>query len=157
MKNVFSKIAETIIFASVGVCLCILFINVIMRYLFSYALGWTEELASYLQILIVYVGCIIAVGANTQIKVSILADTYPSVRKYLDFVSDTGAFIFSVCIVVLGFQFVTIQWNTGQKSVALSIPMYLIYAILPLGGLLMALQYGQKIIKLILKKKPGKQ
>jgi TRAP-type C4-dicarboxylate transport system permease small subunit len=155
MKSVFSKVAENIIFAAVGVCLCILFINVVMRYLFSYALGWTEELASYLQILIVYIGCVIAVGANTQIKVSILADTFPSLRKYMDFISDTGAFIFSVCIVTFGFQFVIMQWNTGQKSVSLSIPMYLIYAMLPLGGLLMALQYGRKIINLILKKKPG--
>lgn len=140
-----NEIEKRVVFVAVSFCLCILFINIIMRYVFRNALGWTEELASYLQIFIVYVGASVAAFGGDQIKIGILLDLFPNKRKYIDFLSDVVAFIYSICLIVLGAQFVKVQWITCQKSVALGIPMFLIYSIAILGGLLMSIKYGHKI------------
>jgi C4-dicarboxylate transporter DctQ subunit len=149
MIKLITKIEETILFVAVSFCLCILFINVVLRYGFNNALGWTEMLGSYLQILIVYIGCSIAAGRKSQIRVSVLIDFFPSLGKYLDLYSDVMAFGFGVCLIIFGLEFVKIQWITGQESISLRIPMYLIYSILPLGGFLMAIKYGNSIVKFI--------
>lgn len=152
LMDVLTEIEKKALFVLCSICLFILFINVVLRYLFHYSLGWTEEIATYLLVFIVYIGASVGAWNNSQIRVGILADSIPPMRKYFDFFSVTIAFIFSVCLTVLGFQFVMIQWITGLKSVTIPIPMYFIYAILPLGGLLMSLKYGQKIVKVLLRR-----
>lgn len=148
------EIEKKALFVLVSGCLFILFINVVLRYIFEYSLGWTEEVATYVLVFIVYIGSSVGASNNSQIRVGILADYFPRLGKYLDLFSDIIGFIFAFFLVLLGFQFVIVQWISGMKSIAIPIPMYLVYGILPLGGLLMALKYGRKVAKVILRRNP---
>jgi C4-dicarboxylate transporter DctQ subunit len=154
MKNlrktvgVIEKIEEHIVIAAVTLALILCIIQVTFRYFLDFPLGWPEELIRYLIILIVYVGASIAVRKKSHISVDLLATLLPGLKKFLEYTAALSGVVFCFIIIVLGTQFVGSLIESGQIAVTLKIPIYIVYSILPIGGVLLLFHYVLEIIKL---------
>jgi len=141
------RIEEHIVIGAVGLALALCIIQVTFRYFLNFPLGWPEELIRYLIILIVYVGASIAVRKKSHISVDLLVTFLPGLRKPLQYVASLFGIVFCLIIIILGIQFVQSLIASGQIAVTLKIPIYIVYSILPIGGLLLLFHYIWELLE----------
>lgn len=123
-------------------------LNVAMRWM-DLGTSWSEELTRYLLIAMTFVG--MSVCARYSDHVSI--DLVPMLSKgnlkiTVHAIIYVIAIIFSIVFTWYGFELVLFVQNTTQEAPSLGIPMYLVYVIMPIGGLLTTIRYIQNIITL---------
>ncbi len=133
------------LFISVMVALIALFFNVVLRYGFNYTLAWSEELVREVIIYTTFIGCCAAVKNRSMIKIDASVQLFPKLKTPLTYFSNTVILIFSVMMMVYGWQMAAMQARTFQKTLILQIPLVYLYAILPLTGVLMFIRTLQVI------------
>lgn len=124
----------------------LIFVQVIMRYVFQNSLSWTEELARYLFIWLIYFG--ISYGAKTRkhIKIEAFLNIWPKpIRKFIPIVGDILFLGFSIFVVFTSVDLVQKQMRLGQTSPALRVPMAIIYCAPLVGFFLSAIRQLQTI------------
>jgi C4-dicarboxylate transporter, DctQ subunit len=141
MLRAIEKTEESLVIFSVVLALALCCVQVTARYAFNYPLSWPEELIRYLIILIVYVGASIAVRKKSHISVDIIYTFFPHTKKILHYLSTGLGIVFSFLIIIYGMKFVKNLVASGQIAITLKIPIFIVYSILPIGGLLLLLQY----------------
>jgi C4-dicarboxylate transporter, DctQ subunit len=141
MIRAIERTEESLVIFSVGLALTLCCVQVTARYIFNYPLSWPEELIRYLVILIVYVGASIAVRRKSHISVDIIYTFFPQSQKVLNYLATGLGIVFSFLIIIYGMKFVRNLMASGQIAITLKIPVFIVYSILPVGGLLLLLQY----------------
>ncbi|MFD2705759.1 TRAP transporter small permease [Salibacterium lacus] len=82
-----------------------LFFQIVMRYVFSNSLPWTEELARYLFIWSVFIGVSYAVKNNKHLKIDTLSMVFKRKGKLvIRTISNVLFLVFSVAAVYYGFN-----------------------------------------------------
>lgn len=135
------KAEDYIVIVAVALALMLCCLQVTARYIFNYPLSWPEELGRYLVILIVYVGASIAVRRKSHIAVDIMRTFVPKSKRLLDYLSTFLGMFFSLLIIIYGMKFVNSLIISGQIAITLKIPIFIVYLILPMGGILLLLHY----------------
>jgi C4-dicarboxylate transporter DctQ subunit len=128
---------EWTLFVAVWAALLGLFANVVLRYGFNYTLAWSEELVREVIIYTTFIGCSAAVKAGSLIKVDVSFQLAPRLRGVLTRVSDLSVLLFALLMVYFGVQLAAMQAASDQRTVILEIPTVVLYAIMPLTGVLM--------------------
>lgn len=132
--------------ALLGITL-ILCVNVITRYGFGYSLKWGEELATYTIIWLTFLGSAVCVRRGLHVSVDAFAQMMgPGAKRILGLVASVFGMLFSLAIAYLGWKLTATVVASGQVSPAMMVPMYIPYAALPVGGILMFLQYLEETI-----------
>ncbi|MPN28201.1 Sialic acid TRAP transporter permease protein SiaT [bioreactor metagenome] len=133
--------------------------QIVFRYVFSMPLAWTEELARYIFIWLIYIGASYAIVLNKHLKVEIILVLLNDKKKrYLSLLSNFFFMIFSVIIVYYGVLMVyTMLFVRKQNSPVLKIPMGIIYSAVPFCAFLMLIRIIQHSILLIKKGKKAEQ
>lgn len=142
------------VFIVAGFLIFTLLINsqVINRYVLSFVeIGnittWTEEVARYIFIFIAYMGAALAIKKNDNIKVDALINKVPvPFARSLNLATVLLTYILFFIIFKGGLENCIQQFNVGQVSPALAIPMYIPYAAIPIGILLMAIRTTQNVV-----------
>ncbi|MCB2149073.1 MAG: TRAP transporter small permease [Deltaproteobacteria bacterium] len=137
LDKVLTFFEDWTLFISVIVALVALFFNVVLRYGFNYTLAWSEELVREVIIYTTFIGCCSAVKNGSMIKIDASVQLFPRLKTVLTYFSNTVILIFSVMMMVYGWQMAAMQARTFQKTLILQIPLVYLYAILPLTGVLM--------------------
>jgi TRAP-type C4-dicarboxylate transport system permease small subunit len=137
LDKVLTFFEDWTLFISVIVALVALFFNVVLRYGFNYTLAWSEELVREVIIYTTFIGCCAAVKNRSMIKIDASVQLFPKLKTLLTYFSNTVILIFSVMMMVYGWQMAAMQARTFQKTLILQIPLVYLYAILPLTGVLM--------------------
>jgi C4-dicarboxylate transporter DctQ subunit len=145
LDKVLSLFEDWTLFISVMVALIALFFNVVLRYGFNYTLAWSEELVREVIIYTTFIGCCAAVKNRSMIKIDASVQLFPKLKTLLTYFSNTVILIFSVMMMVYGWQMAAMQARTFQKTLILQIPLVYLYAILPLTGVLMFIRTLQVI------------
>lgn len=145
LDKVLSFFEDWTLFISVLVALVALFFNVLLRYGFNYTLAWSEELVREVIIYTTFIGCCSAVKLRSMIKIDASVQLFPKLKVPLTYFSNLVILIFSVMMMVYGWQMAALQARTFQKTLILQIPLVYLYAILPLTGLLMLIRTLQVI------------
>jgi TRAP-type C4-dicarboxylate transport system permease small subunit len=117
----------------------LVFGEVILRYVLNRSLGWAEELLRYLLIWMTFLGSYLAIKGNEHLSIGLFFQWLP--RKWqppIDAVANGLLLLFLGIFTVLSFQY-TFKFFSDE-STTLEIPMGAIYAILPIGGVLMFYQ-----------------
>ena len=140
------KTEDIIVILAVALALIFCCLQVIARYLFNYPLSWPEELDRYLIILIVYIGASIALRQKRHIAVDLIPTFFPRSKIVLDWIADISGVVFSFIIIIYGTKFVQSLIISGQIAITLKIPIFIVYSILPLGGVLLLTHYTLKIV-----------
>lgn len=129
---------EDLLFASVAGCTIICFLQVIFRYLLNNSLSWSEELCRYLFVGMVFIGAGIGVLQKKHMAIDLFVNKFPDrVKKFINL-------IISLIMALYGLTFIYYSINLAlmnmeQYSPALTIPVGLIYLLLPFGGLLIVI------------------
>ena len=145
LDKVLSTFEDWTLFVSVFVALVALFVNVVLRYGFNYTLAWSEELVREVIIYTTFIGCCSAVKKRSMIKIDASVQLFPKLKTPLTYFSNTVILVFSVMMMVYGWQMAAMQARTFQKTLILQIPLVYLYAILPLTGVLMFIRTLQVI------------
>lgn len=120
-----------------------IFAQVIMRKVFNSSLSWSEELARYCLIWMVFFGISYGVKLQRHIKIDLIYDKVNAKNKrFLRVFSSIVFIIFGLIILFYGQKIAMRLLMLKQSSPALHIPMGLLYAAAPVG-------LGLSIIRLI--------
>lgn len=143
-----SKVENGLIAALFAFNLAILFVTVVMRYVFNNSPTWPEEASRYVMIWIIYLGVSQSIEKNSEIKIDVLTKLIPSrwVETFTSIFATCVGLIISGLIAVVGFQFTGILMETEQVAASFSIPMWAMYLIVPISGVLMGIKYIIKFI-----------
>jgi TRAP-type C4-dicarboxylate transport system permease small subunit len=128
----------------------LVFAQVVMRYVFSYSLSWSEELSRYIFLWLSWVGASYAVKEGSHFRVEMFANLIKGKhrRRY-----EIGIlivwFMFCFFLTLVGTQLVLFLVRTWQVSAAMRIPMAVPYASVPVSSLLMCVRLIIEIRKIL--------
>jgi|SRR5690625_3287473 TRAP-type C4-dicarboxylate transport system permease small subunit len=126
-------------------------LQVFMRHVMNSSLSWSEELARYCFIWLVYIGISYAVKKQRHIKVDVVLHILKEKQKIILGIIANLIFLgFSLLMIRYGYDVAQQLLDFGQTSPALHFPMGLIYMATPVGFALTAIRLIQQIIKQIM-------
>lgn len=112
------------------------FVRIFAKYLDFPLPSWTEELARYLMIWLVFIGASLAVRYSSLIGVEVMPQSLSSKnRKIVKIVVNLVSMIFYLILIIVGFKF--IYHVSSQLSPSMRIPMWIPYSAIPVGGIFM--------------------
>ncbi|WP_020534976.1 TRAP transporter small permease [Lewinella cohaerens] len=112
--------------------------GVFTRYAMGSQADWSEELARFLLIWIGMLGAAYASGQHKHLAIDLLFPKLnPDNQRRLFVFINLLITVFAFAVLVIGgFRLMYITQVLGQLSAALRVPMFLVYAVLPVSGLL---------------------
>jgi len=127
----------------------LLFVNVVLRYVFSSAIFWTEETLRYLIVWITFIGAATCIIKNSHISLDILTIFLPEkYHKIMYFAVNVICLIFSILIFWYSLKLTLAAREFGQISATIgNFPMYIVYSCMPLGSFLMICRFGYNLIR----------
>ncbi len=137
-SDLINFLVENVVAILMGLMTIVVFLQVVFR-VTSGSLPWSEELARYMMIYMVYMGASVGVKKSNHIAVEFLVGLLPGKgRTIADIVADILMLICFVIIIYFGLKVVKVTMM--QKSPVLRVKMGYVYFSLVLGGILMCLQ-----------------
>ena len=143
----FSRIEEAFIGVLLIAASFILFANVVARYGFNDSFPWAEELTRYAIVWMVFVGGSLAARKGAHISVDVLwrvLGDHPA-RKVLVVSVDFLCVLFSLFLVVYGWDLVAQAREFGQVTPSLQVPLWTVQLAIPVSGVLMAVRFTQHL------------
>ena len=138
LGEIYNKIEENLLFASLIFTVTVIFIQVVMRYVFSNSLSWSEEAARYVFIWQTWIGASYAVRKKRHLRVEVIVDRFQGVpRKFIELVVLALWIVFGCFLIYKGYQLTKLIYMRGQISAALGISMAIPYAAIPVGSFFM--------------------
>lgn len=112
--------------------------QVFTRFILNNPSSFTDELARYLMIWVGVLGAAYISGKNKHVAIDILSNRLTvKNQKKVAILVHAIVIIFSILVLVIGgFRLVYITAVLNQNSPALHIPLAVVYAVIPLSGLL---------------------
>ena len=157
LDKILTFFEEWTLFVSVIVALLALFVNVVLRYGFNYSLAWSEELVREVIIYTTFIGCSAAVKNRSMIKIDASVQLLPKLKMPLTYFSNFVTIIFAGLMIYYGLLMMMLQYRTHQKTIIMEIPLVILYAILPLMGVMMLIRSIQVIYLDVSEQRGGKQ
>ncbi len=111
--------------------------SVFWRYALNDALSWSEELAKYLMIWMVFVGAPIALRQGAHVAIELLPQALPERAKQLLFA--LVFLIVAALMVMFVYRGLTFAWN-GRTQIMITVggySMFWLFVSIPLGSLIM--------------------
>lgn len=140
-------IEEVLLVLFSTIMVAVIFMQVVMRQ-FNSSLSWTEELARYSFIWLVYIGISYGVKKDRHIKVDVLLLALKNKGKIILTIIANLLFIaFAIFVIRYGYDIAMQLLSFGQKSPANQIPMGLIYLATPIGMGLTLIRLIQNLVK----------
>lgn len=125
----------------------VLSVQVLSRTLIGHSIPWSEELARFLMIYLVFIGAALALRKQQLIAIEFVAEKAKfNTRRFLKITSNVIGIVFFGVIFVQGLE-VMARVQT-QVSAALQLPMSVVYAALPIGAVLLTMNAIAVIIEL---------
>ena len=126
----------------------VIFIQVIMRYVFHNSLSWSEELARYCFIWLIYLGAGYGARYAQHIKIEAALLLYPkALRPYIVILGELLVLSLSVYILISGLQLTELQLHYGKNSPALGLSMAVVNAAPAVGFGLVIIRQIQNVFK----------
>ena len=135
------------------VIVCLIGANVFMRYVMKNSLQWSDELARYCFIWAVFIGIGYAIKTDTNIRIDILENAMPRLKKYMNVLQDIILIALYIYMIKPGYTVFLDFLKSPQASPSLLIPMQYIYISLLIGYLLGVFRMIQKYVLKIRKYK----
>jgi len=152
-----SRLEEIIIAISILFATILILVNVALRLMGS-GITWSEELIRYLLILVTFIGMSVCARDGEHVSIEFIPQMLKGkANTILMVVINSVSLIFSIMLTWYSFQLFQFSWKTGQLSPGLGLPIFLIYAVTPLSGLLVTIRYFQQIIKILIPEPSGQK
>lgn len=146
LAKLYNSLEAHLLVISLAFTTLLIFVQVVLRYVFNNSLSWSEELARYIFIWQIWLGTSISMRNNEHIRMDMLANKLQGKAKFaLDIIANILMLGFCVFLVVYGFQLVSSMMSRGNASVALRLPMWIVYASLPVSQLAVGIRLISRI------------
>jgi C4-dicarboxylate transporter, DctQ subunit len=142
-----SRFEEWTLFIIVIAALIALFFNVVLRYGFNYTLAWSEELVRIVIIYSTFVGASVAVKQRAMIRIDAVVQIFPKLKKGLTFYTNILMLVFAGMMIYYGYKMTHLQLLTSQKTIIMQIPLVVVYAVMPVTGLMVFLRTIQVMVQ----------
>jgi TRAP-type C4-dicarboxylate transport system permease small subunit len=147
LDDYFEEILVIILLAGMSI---IIGIQVFMRYVLKSSLSWSEELARYMFIWMIYIGISYGVKKDKHVKIEAVLTVLSSFwKKVLIIISDLLFLFFAVIIVIKSFEVSNTIQNLGQLSPGMELPMWIVYMAVPVEFSLVCIRLIQSLIRKI--------
>lgn len=137
-------------------CVCVVlmsvlvFTGVIARWVFNHSLAVTDEMSTYLFVLLSFMGTAIAARRGAHLGLSIVTDRVkPRTRVIIQAVMYGASAFFCLLIVIFGVQMVVSQYRLGQETAAMQWPEWIYGSFVPVGALFAMLAFVQGIVDML--------
>lgn len=150
LKKIWDYLEEILsgTFFSIGILL--IFYGVVMRYVLNNPQAWVEEVARYSIIWGVFLGFGMALKHNQHIQVDILFDRLNKPLKFLmNLVATIISIVFCLIYIYYGYILVESRMSSGMVSLDVGIPMWIVYLILPISGVLFLLRFIERLVNIL--------
>ncbi len=128
-----TKVEDLLLMTCLGVMGAVLFAQVLFRYFFGAPIMWSEELSRYLQIWLTFLGIGYGLRHESHISMVLVYDRLPEKVKLM--VKALTNVVMLVCFVY--FIPASIRFVKDQHQIlssAMQLPMSIVYAVGPVGG-----------------------
>ncbi len=124
-------------------------LGVFSRYVFGNQVRWTEELATFLMVWLVFCGASIAYHDKAHLGINLLVNNLePGASKITQIVAVSLVTLFVVGIMVIGGIDLTVdRWEAGQMMSTLGIKKAWLYLTVPLNGLFITVFSIERLIE----------
>ena len=143
-EGTFERVVVTvnrwIVIAMMTVMTGLVFMNVVCRYILNFSIIWAEEVSQYLMVWVAFLAAGLALRQGRHVAIEILQDRLPSTaRRMTRHLVALLLIVFMGILIVLGFQFARFAWD--QETPVLNIPLGIPYLAVPIGALLLVIQF----------------
>ncbi len=134
--------------AAMATMLALIFLQVVTRYVFGFTFDWSEEVARFLFVWVVFLGSALIMGETGHLAVRFLPDALSGklAGLILESAINLLSYVFIYLLVFQGGKMMTAM--SFQTTPALGISVSWIYATLPVSGLLMALYLTRDTLRI---------
>lgn len=135
------------------IIMAVMVLNVLWQVASRFILGapssFTDELARYLMIWVGILGTAYISGRNMHVAIDVIPSRLSEpVQKRLMFIVRMLIILFCVLAMVIGgSRLVYITYVLGQNSPALQVPLAVVYAVIPISGILIIYYKISDILK----------
>ena len=145
----YDKLEEYVLCASLVFTTLVVFAQVIMRSIFNSSLTWSEELTRYIFIWQIWLGVSIAQRDKAHIKVELFNSFVKNekVRAVVDIFATLILIAFNIFLVAKGSELVQQMIQRGNVSGAMRLPMYYVYAALPVSSFILTLRLLGQLVE----------
>ena len=129
------RIEKAVSCSCVAVMAILVFANVIARKVFNHSLAVSDEMSTYLFVLMSFMGTAIAARRGAHLGLSIVTDRLSGkAKKGVGFVMYLISAFFCLLILIFGAQMVISQYNFGQETAAMQWPEWIYGSFVPIGA-----------------------
>ncbi|HZG55294.1 TRAP transporter small permease [Paenibacillus sp.] len=133
-----NKLVGAAVAVMLGTMAILIIVQVFCRFVINYPLHWTEELARYLMVYVVFLGSALALRHSKLVAIEAVAEALkPKARKWLKIVVMLVSIVFFVVLLKQGIDIQSVV--SRQTAAGLGIPMSIPYAAIPIGAALLLL------------------
>lgn len=153
IENIFAAIGMWMIAFMMGLVV----FEVIIRNLFNYSFGWSIDYTSYALLYIAFLGAAWLLREGGHVSVNILEEYLPAQRlKFLDYIIVISGILLSLILVYFG---IGVTWdlyvNDIRSLTVVKTPLAYVVMIIPVGSLLLLLEFFRKGYLLVTVKVPA--
>ncbi len=115
----------------------IVFMGVFFRYFLHIGLGWTEELARYLQVWMTFIGATVAVKRWSHYQLTLVEHVIPAkAHRYTSMLGMLVVLVLAAVMIKNGGEITRVSWH--QTSPIMEWNFGYLYLVIPVSGVLMA-------------------
>ncbi len=128
--------------------LVLLTISVASRYVFVKPITWTDELSTFLFVLMTYLGASYSISTQSELIVNTIYERFTSIQKQLDYFLHSIRALGALTLMYSGYKYLLAEFQLKILTPLCQIPCYYIAAMVPFLGLLLFIKSILKIIQL---------
>ena len=150
MLKFLNNVEEKFLILNLFISTLIVFMNVVLRYVFSASLSWVDEAARYMFIWLIWIGADYTLANRKHLRIDILSSKLQGKSRIC-----LELFVMAVWCgfcVFLGWQgvkLVRVVVEQQQLSTAMQISMGWAYLCIPLSGIFMAIRLAFDILHIL--------
>ncbi len=149
MLKFLNNIEEKFLVLNLLISTLIVFMNVVLRYVFSASLAWVDEAARYMFIWLIWIGADYTLANRKHLRIDIIsAKLHGRARLGLELFVMTIWCGFCIFLGYQGVKLVRVVVEQQQLSTAMQISMGWAYLCIPLSGIFMAIRLVFDIINI---------
>lgn len=146
--RILDRIEEIVAAVCLSVMTILAFANVVARYVFSASFSFSEEITTYLFVLLSLLGTAIAARRRAHLGLTILTDVVsPKIRRILHIIGYLFAVAFTGAIFYYGILMVLSQRQLQQVTANMQWPEWIFGSFVPIGALFATVRFVQVLIE----------
>lgn len=150
MNKLLGNVEEYLSAACLAVMTLLTFANIVARYVFKASFSFSEEITTYLFVLLSLMGAAIAAKRGAHLGFTLVSDMMsPEVRKAMKIVGYLFAAAFCGLLCYYGLVMTVSQYERRQITVGMQWPEWIFGAFVPFGAFFVTVRFVELLVKTI--------